>query len=495
MQPLQPLLRMALDPASTAFYHQYILHGDSRNHSISLRCESLLDRALFTQALLLTLHQHPLLRAKAVADRSNPKYWYYWEARPLAQITPEQLPCTWVALECAKNRTRQEIRTQEQAALNQPICLDQAFPWRIFVFQCPTMSFTHLQLILSHAAADGRSLVLWLKDLIAFYAALASGQTPVAEPLGFASGDWERLFQCPIDQFTRRMIQTPVFRDNQRRRLQNQPCTGERQDWSALATVLQRNQAKRDPERNTLSSFPGLPAQAELAPNPLFTLHHTLNKQKVEKLALLAQAYQTNSYDLLTVAYLRAHRALARELGEIAHIAPLALLSDLRQVSRNPALVPLLGNLVMGIRILVDLGAQPTDDLTALLKNITEQKLAGLKDWKLNLKKNLMLAVVQEPVPVEGLKSFLQVVTQARKAIPVSHLGQLDRLFPSAKILKISQIETNPVASPVSLQTLHWNDQISLAYSYQSPLIRPESARQLWEGLMQELERLSQINC
>lgn len=479
-------MRIPLDPASTAFYHQYVLTGDSRNHSIALRCESLLDRNHLAQALQLTMQRHPLLRSRAVADRSTPRYWYYWETLEGEAALP--LPLTWVEVECAKNRTRQEIRKIEQEQLNLPICLEQSYPFRVTAFQCQAPTITHLQLVISHAAADGRSLVLWLKDLLGFYQELANSNAPNPDPLGFAGGNWETLFHCPIDQFTRRIIQTPVLRDNQRRRMQNEGLTGERSDWSALALVLERNQAKRN-LGPTMASFPGLQTHPEPERHPLQGLHYTLPSKALEKLTTLAQAYQTNGYDLITVAYIRAHLAMTRELGEAPSQIPLSLLSDLRQVSRNAALAPLLGNLVMGIRLPINLATSQADAIPYLLQTITEQKLAGLKDWKLNLKKNLMLAVIQEPVPTEGLKSFMQVVTQERKAIPVSHLGQLDRLFPQAKALKISQIETTPVASPVSLQTLQWNNQISIAYSYLGGVIADDAAKQLWERFIAELEQ------
>ncbi len=479
-----------LDVVSTYFHHEYLAFNDSCNHAFVMRLDRLLDRDLLKKALELVIDKQPVLHSRIIADRSQPRYWYYWQKR--RALPP--LPLVWKNMKCDKQNLEKMLRCAEHTSQNEPVLLETGYPFRLIVRQW-RKTLTHVQLVISHVVADGRSLPLFFRDLWYYYQTLErGGHIRQPETLSCVPGDWENLFKCQTKYFEELIVQKPIQQDNRIRQFNNLARYDDERDWPTLLEAIQKRQQK-NLRHNRLYTFPQIKADYKGIDGPglIHINHHHIEGIKAQRLLALARKYGCSLVDFFNLAYILVQMELADIPNERDLNISVKIPTDMRSFTRNRSLLDTMGNLIINVPIQLPLKIENNNRLALVLIKISKQKLSTLRNWKKILEKRLLFSSMQEHVPEEYLSSFLKALETPNKSktarpISMSHLGPLDYIFKGLEDIKISRIESIPITQTLSVQTLLYGNTISVAYSYSDRAVDKADASKFRKKLMYYLE-------
>ena len=223
------------------FLQQFEPHAATYNEATPVRLKTRYDRAAFTRAFLEIQRRHELLRSTfhLVGDDAVQVVAPWPTDVRLPFIDLSHLPPDEREAEVARIASEEPLR---------PFQLDREFPWRVAMVQLAEDD--HLLLMVQHHIAyDGWSMEVFIRELLAVYAAYAAGKpSPLPEPsIQYADfAEWERqwlqgsVLETKLDFWRQRLaghqnLQLPT--DRPRPAL---PTTGGAVEWMDLEPELVR---------------------------------------------------------------------------------------------------------------------------------------------------------------------------------------------------------------------------------------------------------------
>ena len=158
---------------------------------------------------------------------------------------------------------------------------------------------------------------------------------------------------------------------------------------------------------------------------------------------------------------------LARQAGEPVKPVQISLPLDLRTHAKHPFIRQSLGNLVSRISFRLNPDSNRRTDVLKTLKEITEQKFNGIRNWHQSVQKILTIQLTQQNISYECMQSFLHNFSSDRRTTAVSHLGNPSSLLSPdiQQRIGVERIEVGSVsiASP-EIQTLEHEDYLFISY-------------------------------
>lgn len=484
----------ALDPISTSFYFLEHEFGYNLNQSMSVHSRLRLDHRKLKHALTQTIARHPVLGSKIVVDRQRDRFECRWEPLPEAD-----LPVHWNVAATTGPALDEQLQHIEYQQQNTPLPGPENPPFRLHVHDYGEAG-SHLQLVLSHTAGDGKSLLLFFRDLFSHYLdeASAVGADPNSEPSDpeYVPADWETLFAVQgnrqLQQTTNRLLQA----ESRRRQLHRLPCYGDQRDWPIIQA---RRQPDGDPARRpaVLEPYPrgriqGVGYQQEFG--PIGGFNHRLTGPSLSRLRDSAGAHRVATADLITLAYVLAQQDLARQAGEPQQPVSIYLPFDLRGFVKRPAVRQSIGNLTNGIALRLQPASDSRTDLLAALKTLTEGKFNGIRNWQDSVRSIIHNSFRQHGVSYECMVSLRRSLdTGARNNTVVSHLGNVcATLSPDLQErMGVQRIDAGAVsiATP-EVHTLEHPDYLFISYSYPRNIVADHDMLEAMDQFIGRLDHL-----
>jgi len=495
----------ALNPISFEFFHRFLLYQASFNTSFTLELGAILEPALCESALGLVMERHPILRSRVAIDLESPER-YFWQPLPISA----PLPLTWCPLDGDDADLPSAFGRLESDHQNRTLPLDRSAPFHLFIMPW-RQRLTHVQLVASHTALDGKSSVIFLRDFLKFYLALQQGQSPQVTPTPLG-GDWSRLFAITVNATAKENLDRDILADQQ-----TPPDTAKDDDfqplgWSHLKATLARAKPQRSPGQE-LVPFPRarLTSGADLAKGlrgTVNTLAHRLSKaqtralrQRLEDLALQsAERGRPSLNELLSALYLQCQLTMARQAGESVAIAHLGMAVDLRPLCADKHLRDSIQDLFFPVVMTIDVAEASCMGLGGLVHAIQKKKtelLAAMPGPY--LEKVWQKYRLGDRVKGDRWLDFLATTTQifhpqSAKVVRVSYMGITDKHFSGLAALKIQSAQLNSanVGFPVpSLLLYLFQQQLYLSFTYVDAYTDSDQRHQLWQLFLQGLAELS----
>ncbi|CAN1208849.1 hypothetical protein TUMEXPCC7403_01410 [Tumidithrix helvetica PCC 7403] len=502
-------MREPLSPISSEFFHKYLLYGNSLNIAMTVQIGNDLDRDLVSQALHFVMLKHPILRSRVAIDLDSP-FRYFWE--PLQE--QQSIPLFYEELRCHSESLQQELSALETLHHNQTIPCDRTYPFQLFITSYDR-SFTHLQFMMPHAAGDGKSLAICVRDLLDFYSQLEAGKTPVFEPLQYFPGDWEELFGYSVDSKKKESAERLLNADLEFQNLPNRDRYGDERDWPNFAGDLQH---KQSPQKQALTLIP--------FPRPLIsesqhitdgfsslikTLHYTFPQEQVSKLKALRKnpLYQTDSglpysiNDLVSALYVQLQLKLARIAGEEVQFVVLGMAFDLRSFFSKTVWKSAVQDIYLPMVIELKIEKEMSENLCALLKVINLQKDNALKKMpRLSLEPILLRSQLGNSLTQDDWSLFLKFRSEMMqkkisRILRLSYMGNINSFFKNLQNFNFlkADFKTTIAGFPVpSLLLYSFNRELSLTYPYVPEFFNESEVEMVWQMMIEAIEELCNAN-
>jgi hypothetical protein len=492
-----------LNPISFEFFHRFLLYRATFNISFTLQLETILEPAHCESALRLVMQRHPILRSRVAIDLGS-RNRYFWQQLPISA----PLPLTWCQLYGSADDLPAAFSSLESDHQNCSLPLDRSVPFHLFIMPWQ-QRLTYLQLVASHTALDGKSLVLFHRDFLNYYWAVQQGQSPQVTPTPLG-GDWSRLFAITLDARTKENLDRDILADQQTPP-HDDDCH-QSLGWPHLKATLARAKLQGATGQE-LVPFPRarLNSGADLAVGlraTVNTLAHRLSKvqtralrQRLEDLALQsAEGGRPSLNELLSALYLQCQLTLARQAGESVAIAHLGMAVDLRPLCADKHMRESIQALFFPVVMTIDVAEQSCMELGKLVEAIQKKKkelLAAMPGPY--LEKVWQRYRLGERVKSDRWLDFLATTTQifhpqSARVVRVSYMGAIDKYFSRLSPFKLyaAKINTTNVGFPVpSLLLYLFQQQLCLSLTYVDAYTDSDQLNQLWQLFLQGLSELS----
>jgi hypothetical protein len=495
-----------LNPISFEFFHRFLLYQATFNISLTLQLETILEPALCESALRLVMQRHPILRSRVAIDLQSPDR-YFWHQLPISS----PLPLTWCQLEASAADLSATFSTLERNHQNCCLRLDRSVPFHLFIVPWQ-QQLTYLQLVASHTALDGKSLLLFQRDFLRFYSALQQGKSPQVTPTALG-GDWSRLFAIKTDSRAKENLDRDILADQQTPPHLND--SHQSSGWPHLKAALARAN-HQGPTGLALIPFPrprlacgteellaaGLSGTVKTLAHRMSKAHTAALRQYLAEKCLKVHDRSTRASlnSLFSAIYLQCQLTLARQAGESVAIVNLGMAIDLRSLCADKELRDSIQDLFYPVVMTIDVDDENSMDLVKLMNAIDQKKIQLLTAIpRHSLEKVWSKYRLGERVTSDRWLDFLAATSQifhpqSAKVLRVSYMGAIDKYFSELFPFKLhkAKINTTNAGFPVpSLLIYQFEHQLNLSLSYVDPHTDTDQLYQLWHLLIQALASLS----
>lgn len=483
--------RAPLDPFSTLYYNQMRALGTNGNMSMAVHLNRAISEDLLNEALRMVMARHPILRSRISIRKPGELSRYYW----VDLGESHELPLRFERLNRAKADVLQEIRRHQRDEHDEVIPVWKSYPFRIVCHQWRSRQTT-LQLVFSHAAGDGRSLVIFTRDLLRIYLALEVNGHADVVPLHHNLANWEQVFGCRIDPMIRMWAPVIAGRQYYRLLLRDRFSLRREQEWRWFGRGAGGLHRLKNPQ-NLLATFPKFRDGicVERGAGHITELRHTILGPELERFRGLAVEHNCFVADIVSMAYIKAQQQMAQLEGATGSGLRVVMPLDLRIV--QPTLSESIGNNVVLSGFLYFF-AERSESFFDSLARFVHLKLESVSQWRESVTRLIQQNLITGAIPDEHLDFFLELCTRRsspRCEIILSHLGNLDSFFDRRMIsaLKISDMGLTGVAGRLAFVcvTQQFKHSFTVSFTFREDVVDTTEVRRLWRMFLEQLGNLS----